>query len=55
MKHCVECDSPIEPGSLSFEQRLIDDQDFCRRCFDEIISDEDMPYLKSPGLMSLPV
>jgi hypothetical protein len=55
MKCCVECDSPIDPNSLSFEQRLIDDQDFCRRCFDEIMNDEDLSYLKNPGLMSLPV
>lgn len=53
MKHCVECGSPVDANSLSFEQRLIDDQDFCRRCFDEIMSDEDMPYLNDPSLLSL--
>lgn len=40
---CVECNSPIDPNSLSFEMRLVDIQDFCRRCFDEIMEQEDLP------------
>jgi hypothetical protein len=35
MRKCAEYDSPIDPNSLSFEQRLIDDTDFCRTCFVE--------------------
>jgi hypothetical protein len=28
---------------MSFEMRLVDIQDFCRRCFDEIMAEEDLP------------
>ncbi|AIC14930.1 hypothetical protein [Nitrososphaera viennensis] len=30
------CCNAIHSASLSFEQRLIDDKDFCRKCWDEI-------------------
>lgn len=36
---CIVCNVPIDETILSFEQRLIDDKEFCRRCFDEIIDD----------------
>lgn len=47
-KSCVACFSPIDLESLSFEQRLINDEHFCRRCFDEIMRDESLPYLDNP-------
>lgn len=34
---CVICGDFIDAASLSFEQRLIRDQDFCRKCWDEIM------------------
>lgn len=34
---CVVCDNFIDAASLSFEQRLVGDQDFCRKCWDEIM------------------
>lgn len=47
MRECVQCLNPIDTAMLSFEQRLIDDQDFCRRCFDEKVDGEDLTYLES--------
>jgi hypothetical protein len=44
---CVECGSPVDPNSMSFEMRLVDIQDFCRRCFDEIIEEELPDHLVS--------
>ena len=47
---CICCTSPVEPvESKSFEQRLVDDQEFCKRCWNEIITfvsdDELLPSL----------
>jgi hypothetical protein len=35
------CEDLIDRNSTSFEQRLIDDSDFCRRCWDEIMRSND--------------
>jgi hypothetical protein len=43
MMHCVQCGSPVDPNSMSFEMQLVDIQEFCRRCFDEIMEQEDLP------------
>lgn len=53
MMRCVECNSPIDPNSLSFEMRLVEIRDFCRRCFDEIMKEEELSYLNKPGFVSL--
>lgn len=51
-RECVNCSNGIDRGLLSFEQKLIDDEDFCRRCWDDIMNssyDEQavvMPKLK---------
>ena len=29
---CINCRGAISQISLSFEQKLIEDEDFCRRC-----------------------
>ena len=47
---CVCCSGPVEQeDSKSFEQRLVDDQEFCLRCWNEIITfvsdDELLPSL----------
>jgi hypothetical protein len=34
---CVVCRNVIDPASLSFEQRLIEDKDFCRKCWDAVM------------------
>lgn len=36
-ERCVLCGKAIDSLSLSFEQRLIGDQDFCRNCWNEIM------------------
>jgi hypothetical protein len=36
---CVQCGHPIDHTNLTFEQRLIDDKDFCIRCWNEIMND----------------
>jgi hypothetical protein len=49
---CVLCNDVIDPQRLSFEQRLIDDTDFCRTCWDEIMEGEyprDVPILALAG------
>jgi hypothetical protein len=38
-KKCVECGIDIDTDNLSFEQRLIKDEDFCRRCWDKVMDD----------------
>lgn len=40
--HCLDCSAPIDPNSLSFEQKLVDDKDFCRRCWARIMMDEEI-------------
>ena len=40
-KKCVECGIDIDVDSLSFEQRLIEDEDFCRGCWDRVMDDTD--------------
>jgi hypothetical protein len=54
MRKCIECDEPINESALSFEQRLIDDIDFCRTCFDAIMSDQydGLAYLDNPRFLS---
>ena len=45
---CIQCGVAIDPTTLSFEQKLIDDKDFCRRCWNQIMSDVDdirLPHL----------
>jgi hypothetical protein len=37
-KHCINCSGAISRISLSFEQKLIKDEDFCRRCWDDIMN-----------------
>lgn len=37
-KSCINCRGPISQISLSFEQKLIEDEDFCRRCWDDIMN-----------------
>lgn len=39
------CHRKIEPERLSFEQRLIDDMDFCRECWDGIMSAQEEEVL----------
>lgn len=49
---CVLCNDVINPRRLSFEQLLIDDTDFCRTCWDEIMQGEypgDVPILALAG------
>ena len=55
MMHCVECNSPIDPNNMSFEMKLVDVQDFCRRCFDEIMADDGLPYLDDKRFMTVAV
>ena len=47
---CISCNLPIDLANLSFEQRLIEDKEFCRGCFDEILNDNNydvrVPLLK---------
>lgn len=51
MNKCVSCFRPIDPNALSFEQKLIEDEHFCRLCWDEVM-EESMDYLDNPRFMS---
>lgn len=46
-KKCVECGINIDADNLSFEQKLIEDEDFCRRCWDGVMDDVDDVRLPS--------
>jgi hypothetical protein len=53
MKDCVQCFNPVDMEALCFEQRLINDEAWCRKCFDEIMTDVDLNYLDSLRLTAL--
>jgi hypothetical protein len=40
MQTCIICSISFELTSQTFEQRLIDDNDFCPHCFKEIMDAE---------------
>jgi hypothetical protein len=40
MQACVMCSSSFELSEHGFEQRLIDDVDFCPRCWQDIMTME---------------
>ena len=47
MPNCLLCRQDFEPDEITFEQRLIEDTDFCSRCFKDILSDryyEELTY-----------
>jgi len=46
-KQCVECGIDIDIDNLSFEQKLIEDEDFCRRCWDRVMDETDDVRLPS--------
>jgi hypothetical protein len=48
---CVMCHRKIDPECLSFEQRLIDDRDFCRECWDDIMFGEHAEEVPLPVLV----
>jgi hypothetical protein len=52
MTKCVACSRPVDASALSFEQRLIKDERFCRPCWDEVMKDESMDYLDNPRFIS---
>jgi hypothetical protein len=47
---CIQCSGEIDPSSFSFEMRLVSVDNFCRRCWDGVISDKDIDiqYLERP-------
>lgn len=50
---CVMCNGVIDTQSPSFEQRLVDDRDFCRTCWDDMMfgkeSEVPLPVLVLEG------
>lgn len=40
MVNCVMCLDEFDPSDVTFEQRLIEDCSFCKRCWTEIMKDE---------------
>ncbi|MEM2140459.1 hypothetical protein [Nitrososphaera sp.] len=42
---CVLCGESVDDSSLTFEQRLVEDEDFCAPCWNEIMHDvRDAPF-----------
>jgi len=37
---CVMCLDEFDPSDVTFEQRLVEDDSFCKRCWTEIMKDE---------------
>lgn len=52
MTDCIQCFRPINSDSLSFEQRLVNDRDFCRRCFEEVAEGDGLAYLDDSRFLS---
>ena len=50
---CLICGINIDPKASTFEQRLIKDEDFCGKCFAEIMNDSDGETIVLPNLVSL--
>jgi hypothetical protein len=50
MRKCVECYEPINPDSLTFEQKLVEDTDWCSKCWTRIMTDsfDELSYLDNP-------
>jgi len=55
MNKCVSCFRPIDESSLSFEQKLIDDENFCRSCWDDVMSEsvDELTYLDHPKFLTV--
>jgi hypothetical protein len=53
MTKCVACFRPVDKDTLSFEQKLVEDEHFCRPCWDEVMNEESMDYLDSPKFLAL--
>lgn len=51
-KECIQCNGLIDPDFSSFEQNLIRDEHFCRKCFDEIMKEIDLAYLENPRFLT---
>lgn len=48
MKECIVCNRIVDLACSAFEQRLIEDKDFCRECWDEMMEQvypEEIPHL----------
>jgi hypothetical protein len=50
---CLICGISIDPKASIFEQRLIKDEDFCGKCFAEIMNDSDGETIVLPNLVIL--
>ena len=53
-KECVVCGNIVDPISLSFERRLIEDKEFCRKCWDKIMEEvypEEIPLPIAAGVI----
>jgi CRISPR/Cas system-associated protein Cas10 (large subunit of type III CRISPR-Cas system) len=48
---CLICGVDIAAKDIIFEQRLINDKDFCGKCFADIMNDTDGDTLVLPRLM----
>lgn len=46
-KKCAECGIDIDVDNLSFEQRLIVDRDFFRKCWDSVMDETEDVRLPS--------
>jgi hypothetical protein len=38
--NCVMCSAEFDPSETTFEQRLVDDSSFCKRCWTDIMTME---------------
>jgi hypothetical protein len=48
---CLICGVNIDAKDIVFEQRLIKDEDFCGKCFADIMNDTDGDTIVLPQLM----
>ena len=50
---CLICGVDIDSKATIFEQRLIEDKDFCGKCFSDILNDSDGETIVLPRLTVL--
>lgn len=53
VSHCVQCHRQLEEKILSFEQRLVEADQWCEKCWSEMMIDADLSYLENPNYLSL--
>ena len=44
MQVCVLCNNSYDPRTVNLEQKLVDDKDFCSRCWNDFMNSDKDKY-----------